>query len=292
MAQTARAASFLDKGGTGKTTTTGHFAAALARDGHDVLAIDLAGKQGDLAYLFGLADEIDRDLEAENDWPNIATVFDERWSDIADQLGSPRDAVDELVYEADVGVDVIPAHPGLDSLDGDLRNIDDPNTRYTRLQEFLNAYVDPLGYDIVFIDLPGSTNNIALNGIWGAEYVFAPVKMGPFEFKQAKSVRDDLANIRENYDAANPELATLVPNLFTERTKLDTEKLQDFHDEFGDLVAGEPVKESQQIMNLTDGGQTLFQIPDDELSRTGEQARDAFQANARDLYEFIQTNER
>jgi len=82
---TARAASFLDKGGTGKTTTTGHFAAALAKDGHDVLAMDLAGKQGDLGYLFGLSDQIQRDLDAEDDWPNISTVFDQRWSDIADR---------------------------------------------------------------------------------------------------------------------------------------------------------------------------------------------------------------
>lgn len=284
---TARAASFLDKGGTGKTTTTGHFAAALAQN-HDVLAIDLAGKQGDLGFLFGLQDEIDADLQSEGDWPNISTVFDERWGDIADRLGSPRDAVNELVYESPVGVDVIPAHPGLDSLDGDLRNIDDPTTRYTRLREFLNEYVDPLGYDAVLIDLPGSTNNIALNGIWAAEAVFAPVKLGPFEFKQAKSVRSDLAGIRENYTQANPQLSMLVPNLYTERTKLDSEKLADFESEFGGVVAPEPVKESQQIMNLTDNGETLFQLPAEELSTTGRQARNAFQTNAEALLQRIQ----
>jgi len=288
---TARAASFLDKGGTGKTTTTGHFAAALAKDGHDVLAMDLAGKQGDLGYLFGLSDQIQRDLDAEDDWPNISTVFDQRWSDIADRLGSPRDAVDELVYESEIGVDVIPAHPGLDNLDGDLGNIDDPNTRYTRLREFLDTYVDPLDYDIVLIDLPGNTNNVALNDIWAAEHVFAPVKMGPFEFKQAKSVRHDLQRIRENYDATNPELAMLVPNLFTERTKLDSEKLADFRDEFGDTVAETPVKESQQIVNLTDEGQTLFALDADEQSATGQQAATAFAENARDLYTQIQDNE-
>ena len=288
MAQTARAASFLDKGGTGKTTTTGHFAAALAQNGEDVLAIDLAGKQGDLGYLFGLSEAIQADIDNEDDWPNISTVFDERWSDIADRLGTSRDAVDELVYHADAGVDVIPAHPGLDSLDGDLRNIDDPNTRYTRLREFLDNYVDPLNYDIVLIDLPGNTNNIALNGIWAAENVFAPVKMGPFEFKQAKSVRDDLATIRENYDRADPQLAMLVPNLFTERTKLDSEKLEDFRREFGAVVARDVVKESQQIVDLTDQGKTLFQIPEDELSSTGEQALFAFVSDASELYTRIQ----
>ena len=288
MAQTARAASFLDKGGTGKTTTTGHFAAALAQHGENVLAIDLAGKQGDLGYLFGLDSAIDEDLATEDDWPNISTVFNERWSDIADRLGSPRDAVDELVYQADAGVDVIPAQPGLDNLDGELKNIDDPNTRYTRLRAFLDRYVDPLDYDVVFIDLPGNTNNIALNGIWAAENVFAPVKMGPFEYKQAKSVRDDLAAIRENYDRANPELAMLVPNLYTDRTTLDTQKLEDFRSEFGAIVARDSVKESQQIVNLTDQGKTLFQIPEDELSSTGEQARFAFDSNAHELYTRIQ----
>ena len=53
MSKTYRAAAFLDKGGTGKTTTVAHLAVALEQLDHNVLIIDLAGKQGDLAKHFG-----------------------------------------------------------------------------------------------------------------------------------------------------------------------------------------------------------------------------------------------
>lgn len=54
MSETLRAAAFLDKGGTGKTTTVAHLGVALQREGYDVLLLDLAGKQGDLAKHFGV----------------------------------------------------------------------------------------------------------------------------------------------------------------------------------------------------------------------------------------------
>lgn len=54
MVTTLRAAAFLDKGGTGKTTVTAHIGVALVQEGYDVLLVDLAGKQGDLAKSFGV----------------------------------------------------------------------------------------------------------------------------------------------------------------------------------------------------------------------------------------------
>ena len=57
MTETLRAAAFLDKGGTGKTATTAHLGVALSEQGHDVLPMDLAGKQGDLTKHFGVWDQ-------------------------------------------------------------------------------------------------------------------------------------------------------------------------------------------------------------------------------------------
>jgi len=46
MADTRRAAIFIDKGGTGKTTNAAELGAALNELGKDVLLLDLAGKAG------------------------------------------------------------------------------------------------------------------------------------------------------------------------------------------------------------------------------------------------------
>jgi len=161
MSETLRAAAFLDKGGTGKTTTVAHLGVALEELGHEVLLIDLAGKQGDLAKHFGVWGDYQARIEADEAWPNISTVFDDAWGTIAEKLGD--DTLADLVVSTDEGPDLIPAHPGLDTLDAELGNIDDARERYSRLEQFLDEYVDPLGYDVVLVDLPGMTNNVAYN---------------------------------------------------------------------------------------------------------------------------------
>lgn len=278
-----RLATYLDKGGTGKTTITAHLAAYYAQD-HDVLAIDLAGKQGDLGVILGVYEEAQADIDSEDDWPNISTVFEDRWSDIADTVGTEA-AVDRLVYESDEGVDVIPAHPGLDGLDDDLGNVDDPSDRYGRLRTFLEDYVEPLGYDIVLIDLPGLSNNVSYNGLWAAENVIAPVLQGELEFKQARGVQEDLTTIRErdDYDA-DPELVMVIPNHYDERTNLDDKLLEDMGEEFASLLGPAPIKFSQQVRESTYYHRTIFALDEDELSSTSKQVRNAIEETAEELY--------
>src|SRR5699024_2325401 len=131
--------------------------------GYEVLLIDLAGKQGDLVKHFGEWDQVQERIESGDDWPNISTVFDNQWDTIAERLGEA--AVNDMIIENDEGVDVIPAHPGLDSLDADLGNIDDARERYSKLDQFLTEYIDPRNYDMILIDLPGATNNVSYNGL-------------------------------------------------------------------------------------------------------------------------------
>ncbi|OYR93498.1 chromosome partitioning protein ParA, partial [Halorubrum sp. E3] len=142
-----RAATFLDKGGVGKTTATAHLGVALDRHGYDVLLLDLAGKQGDLAKHFGLWG----DIQADDDrWPNITTVFQDQWETISEKLPT---AVEDLIVPTGEGPDLIPAHESLDGLDATLGNIDEAAERYSRLDEFLTGYVED-DYDVILVDLP------------------------------------------------------------------------------------------------------------------------------------------
>lgn len=283
---TRRGAVFIDKGGTGKTTSAAHLGAALEEAGHRTLLIDLAGKQGDLADALGVFEAVKEDISNEDDFPNIATTMGNRWGDVADMVGS-EEAVDRLVYETSAGVDLIPAHPDLDGLDADLGNIDDVEERYNRLRLFLDDYVEPLDrWDIVLLDMPGLANNITYNGLWAAQNVITPVSMGSFELKQARSLEDDLETIRSSY-GQQVQLRMVIPNLFDRRTNLHSETLDRFSEEFGDLMAPEYIVDSQQIRTVTDDGRTLFDIDEDELLSTGADAREAFRANAEELYDRL-----
>jgi len=271
---TKRAATFLDKGGTGKTTSAAHLGVALAEAGEDVLLIDLAGKQGDLAKHFGVWDEVQEQINEGDDWPNISTVFAEEWDQIATKLGDA--AVESLIIETDEGVDLIPAHPGLDSLDADLGNIDDARERYSRLEQFLDEYIDDR-YDTVIIDLPGLTNNVSYNGLWATKHVIAPVEMGPFESEQAAALRNDLEKIHDRFNVS-VELAMVLPNKVDRRTNLANEYLESFDEDYADAIAPAHVPVSQDIRNAADDGQTVFAL--EEPSTTAERAREAFLENA------------
>jgi chromosome partitioning protein len=280
---TARIASFLDKGGTGKTTSIAHLGVALAQQGHDILLIDLAGKQGDLAKAFGVWSDVQSAIKEDEAWPNISTVFDDAWPTIADKLGS--DAVHDLVYETDENVDLIPAHPGLDTLDAELGNIDDAGERYARLEAFLDEYVENLRYDVVLIDLPGMSNNVTYNGLWAARHVLAPVEMGPFEAEQAGALRQDLQKIRSNFDI-DVELVMVFPNKVDDRTNLATEYLEAFREEYPEAIAPEYVPYSQDIRNATQQGMTAFEL--ENPSTTAQRAREAYLADAKALIDRVE----
>ena len=268
-----RAAAFLDKGGVGKTTTVAHLGVALADEGHQVCLLDLAGKQGDLTKHFGLWAQVRKE---DDDWPNITTVFQDEWDAIAEQLS---DAVDQLVVSTDEGPDLIPAHEGLDGLESLLGSIDDPGERYSRLDHFLAVYLEDR-YDVVLLDLPGSTSNIAYNGLWAARHVIAPVRAGPFEQEQTTQLQSDLNEIQtgQQIDIA---LTLLVVNEYDERKRIDRELFERLSAEYPEVLAPEQIPRSQDITNAQQQGHTVFQL--EHPSGTAQRARAAYRENAREL---------
>ena len=282
MSDTLRAAAFLDKGGTGKTTTVAHLGVALEELGYNVLLIDLAGKQGDLAKHFGVWREYQTQIDTDEAWPNISTVFDDAWGTIAEKLGD--DAVADLVVATAEGPDLIPAHPGLDTLDSELGNIDDARERYSRLEQFLDEDVDPRGYDVVLIDLPGMTNNVSYNGLWAARHVITPVEMGPFEAEQANALRRDLEKIAENF-AVDIDLTLVLPNKVDTRTTLAEEYLDAFREEYPEGIAPAYIPYSQDIRNAAQRGMTAFAL--EEPSTTAQRAQDGYLAAAKMLVEQL-----
>lgn len=271
MSETLRASAFIDKGGCGKTTSIAHLGVSLHEQGADVLLIDLAGKQGDLAKHFGVWDDYQTEIETDDAWPNISTVFDDSWSTIAEKLGEA--ATTDLIVATGEGPDLIPAHPGLDTLDSELGNIDDARERYSRLEAFLDEYVDPLGYDVILIDLPGLSNNVTYNGLWAARHVIVPVEMGPFEAEQADALRTDLGKIADNF-AVEIDLALVLPNKVDTRTALAEEYLDAFREEYPEAIAPEHVPYSQDIRNATERGETAFAL--EEPSGTADRAQAAY----------------
>ena len=266
---TLRACVFLDKGGVGKTTSTAHLGVPIS-DEYDTLLIDLAGKQNDLAKQFGLWETV---VANEDDWPNISTVFDDDWDTIAEKVPG---AVEGMIYETAEGPDLLPAHKGLDQVDDELANIA-VERRYTFFDHFLTDHVEPFGYEVILVDLPGLTNNITLNGLWATRNVIAPVELGAFEEKQMDALLADLDELEAGFDVV-VSLAMVLPNRVDTRTTLARTLLDDLAEEYPDALAPTFVPQSQDIKNAQHEGRTIFAL--DEPSVTAQRAREAYEQNA------------
>lgn len=277
---TLRAAFYTPKGGIGKTTSAGHMASAAALEHDlDVLLIDIAGNQNDLATQFGLAEDV-----ADPDIP-VSIVFSDKW----DLL---RDNADEIfgrmAYETDEGPDLIPADAGLASEDNNLANVPRED-RYDRLATFIDDEVADR-YDLVVLDLPGKEDNITINGLYAAENVVAPLKPGAFELKQLQNLESELETIRidESNDAA-PRLQLVFATMVDQTTNLSSEFVDELETEYPE-IAGPPVAESANISAGQSEGRTLFAFEDDELYNTGSRARNAYSELTTDLLDRLGGN--
>jgi len=268
-----RACAYVPKGGIAKTTSTAHMGVAAAHDHDlDVLLIDLAGTQNDLANQFGLEDAVE-----DPDVP-VSIVFSDKWELLRD---SADDLVDRMVYETDEGVDLIPADDGLAAEDNNLANVPRED-RYDRLETFITEEIAP-EYDLVLFDLPGKEDNITINGLHAAEHVVAPLKPGAFELAQLKNLETELATIAGDDDHdADPQLALVFATMVDQTTNLSSAFVDELEAEHPDIV-GEPVAESANISAGQSDGRTLFAFEDDELYNTGTRARKAYRQLTDDL---------
>jgi len=258
------AATYVEKGGVGKTTTAAHIAVAAHRDhDRDVLLVDLAGVQNDLATHFGHANIVE-DIDAP-----ISTVFGDDWEFVVDNVPN---ILDRMTFSTGEGPDLIPADPGLGGADNNLANVP-IEERYSKLRAFLEELVAD-EYDIVIFDLPGKEDNIALNGLWAAQNVIAPLRPGKFEQQQLDRLDETIAELADELDVPI-QLLAVVPTVIDNTTNLSEEFVRAINENYGNL-ATDSVTKTADIGTAQNHGSTLFALDDDDLYTTGQRARDQY----------------
>lgn len=277
MKSVQRAATYVEKGGVGKTTSAAHIAVAAHKMGHEVLLVDLAGTQNDLATHFGITivDEEDSREGVTIDAP-ISAVFGDDWEFLRDNID---DLLDRMTFPTDEGPDLIPADPGLGGADNNLANVP-LEERYQKLDGFVEDLVSE-AYDLVIFDLPGKEDNIALNGLFAARNVVAPLKPGAFERDQLRKLDVTLSEISTDLEV-DLGLSLVIPTVISSRETLSESFVDHVTSEYPDIV-GEPVTKTADIGKNQNAGQTLYAVPDDDLYATGKRAREAYSANTEQL---------
>jgi len=272
-----RLATYVQKGGVSKTTTSAHITVAAAQDHDlDVALIDLAGTQNDLATQFGLNDEID-DLDAP-----LSAIFGENWEFIRDNIDN---LVDRMVFDTGEGPDLIPADDGLSGANNNLANVP-LEDRFTVLDDFITSHLAPR-YDLVVMDLPGNENNIVLNGLFAAQQTLAPLQPGEFELNQLERLETDLEEIGDTHDGVDPELTMVVPTAIDRREPQALDFAEEVEAKYNG-VAGPRITKTADIGRGQGNGETIFAVDEGELLETGVRAREAYRELTSDLLDRLE----
>lgn len=165
------------KGGVGKTTTSGALIIGLVERGKRVLGIDL-DSQGNLGFSLGI--DIDVDI----------TIYDVLKGDAE---------IEDAIQDAD-GFDLIPSNILLSGIERDLPE--------ENRQLILKNLLEPLEneYDYIIIDTPPALNILTLNAYTAANYLIIPMAAEILSLVGLIQLKETVDAIQ---DSVNPQLNVL-----------------------------------------------------------------------------------
>lgn len=171
------------KGGVGKTTTTGNLGIGLAKQGERVLLID-ADPQGSLTASLGYQ-------EPDNIETTLATVMGKI---INEEKVEPTEGI--LHHEE--GVDIMPGNIELSGLEVSLVNV---MGRERILQEYVN--IVKTSYDFILIDCMPSLGMITINAFSCADSILIPVQAAYLPVKGLQQLIKTIGKVKRQI---NPRL--------------------------------------------------------------------------------------
>ncbi|MBP1325934.1 chromosome partitioning protein [Leucobacter exalbidus] len=198
------------KGGVGKTTSTINLAAALARYGRRVLAVDF-DPQGALSAGLGVPAH------------EVPTIYDL-------MLGKVKDPREAIQHTGTPGLDLIPANIDLSAAEVHLVT---EVAREQILGSVLRKVVDD--YDVILVDCQPSLGLLTVNALTASHGVLIPLACEYFALRGVALLVETIEKVK---DRLNPALALdgILATMYDSRTLHAREVLDRVVETFGDSV--------------------------------------------------------
>ena len=219
------------KGGTGKTTTTLNFGAALAKKRKKVLLIDF-DSQCNLSLSKGIQ-------ESEKHIGNVLIR---------------KASVDESTLKLD-NLYLLPSTHNL--LDYEFNISNEPGREFIA-KEVLSEVQDK--YDYIIIDCPPSLGLLSINSLVAANYFMVPMQAENFAFIGLDSILNATEKVKMRMNP-NLELAGILMAKFTPRTKFSKAVISNIisDERIKDKLFDSYIRQDISLMESPAFGQTVFE---------------------------------
>jgi len=227
----------IQKGGSGKTTTTINLAAALQKHGKNLLLID-ADPQANLSQALGIEDEPQYNLYTELK---------------KEMMGEPTD-IRKAIIEIKPGFSIIPASIELAGAEIELVSV------YSR-EQILRSLLEPIAaeYDFIFIDCPHAIGMLTINALVASDYVLMPLQG---EFLPLKGVH----SFMRHYDIVRKKLNRKISLLglvlikYDERKLMNTRVRESLEKVFENKVFKTAIRTNIQLAKAQEAGTDIFKF--------------------------------
>ena len=225
------------KGGVGKTTTSVNIAAALAKQGHKVLVVDL-DPQGNASTALG-AEHTSGTLSSYEILIGHATP---------DEAMQPNPDNPNLFC--------IPAT--IDLAGAEIELVSMVRREYRLYDALRRGFLESHGFDYVFIDCPPSLGLLTINAMTAVDEVMIPIQCEYYALEGVGQLLNNISMIRE-YLNQNLHIAAVLLTMYDARTKLAADVAEEVRSQFGEVVLRNMIPRSVKVSEAPGFGQTVVE---------------------------------
>lgn len=236
-----------NKGGVGKTTSTGVISQLLAFLGKKVLVIDL-DQQSNLSmmldcYINDSPDVINGTVNAQI--PNISELFKFRYRS--------ADEVSAIVQHSPINnIDIIPSSKRHKNTQLNI-NMNETGNNNIILKKALATIKD--NYDYILIDNAPANDVLTVNSMFASDLVIIPVRVEGFSYKGLKETIDTISYIKEEHDIETLQLGGAFITQAETNTNVFKDIREDYELELKDFFFKTPIRKDIKISEI----ETTFQ---------------------------------